>query len=62
MKSLSLKAQILLLVIGVVTTAVVSLIYLTYQQIQAPLHQSLELKAISISSVIAENIAPGLDF
>lgn len=62
MKKLSLKWQILLLVLSVVTIALGLLTALTVDQIKTQLLASLEQKAISISSVLAENVGSGLEF
>ena len=60
MKNWSLKWQILLLVLSSVSAAVISLVFFTIGQIEAELEESLERKALSISSILAKNVEPGL--
>ena len=62
MRSWSLKWQIVLVVLSVVTVALVSLITLTIKQIENHLHSGLENEAISVSSLLAKNLGPGLEF
>jgi PAS domain S-box-containing protein len=62
MSRLSLRAQILILVICVVVVALASLTILTVRQFENELHGSLEQKGLSISHMIAENAGSGLEF
>jgi PAS domain S-box-containing protein len=62
MKKLSLRWQILLLVVSAVTIVFGALVVLTIDQIETQLKASLLNKATSISSVIAANVGPGLEF
>jgi len=59
-KNWSIKRQILLLLLSVVTVSVVSLTVLTVDQIRNQLEESLKQKAISIASVISKNIGHGI--
>jgi len=59
-KNWSIKRQILLLLLSIVTISVVSLTVLTVNQIRSQLEESLKLKAISIASVISRNIGHGI--
>jgi PAS domain S-box-containing protein len=62
MKNWSLKWQILALVVSVVTVAVAALTVLTVVQIERRLSDSLERKALNLSSLLAENVGAGLEF
>ena len=62
MKSLSLKAQILVLLTVVVTVVIFLLTLLTFGQVRRQLYRSLAQKAQSVSAVVAENAGPGLEF
>ncbi len=62
MPSLSIRTQILLLVMSLVLISLGTLAALTASQVSHQLHGSLEAKAISVSAMVAQNVAPGLEF
>jgi len=62
MKSLSLKTQILVLVMTLVSIALGLLIIITISQIKNQLRTSIEQKAVSICTITAESVGPGLEF
>jgi two-component system, cell cycle sensor histidine kinase and response regulator CckA len=62
MKSLSLKSQILILVLTLVIIVLLASQFLTYSQIKNRLYESLEIKAQTIAAIISENVGPGLEF
>ena len=62
MKNWSLKWQILALVLSVVTVVVTALTIMTVTQIERRLTDSLERKALSLSSLLADNAGVGLEF
>ncbi|MDH3890005.1 MAG: response regulator [candidate division Zixibacteria bacterium] len=62
MKSLSIRTQIILLVLALVSVALVSLAFLTTNQLIGQLHDSLERKAKSLSDIMSESVGPGLEF
>jgi len=62
MKNWSLKWQIIALVVSLVTVAVAALTVLTITQIERRLTDSLERKAVNLSSLLADNAGVGLEF
>jgi len=62
MKSFSLRTQILVLVLTLVSIALGSLIITIISQEKSQLRTSIEQKAISICTVVKESIGPGLVF
>lgn len=62
MKSLSIRTQIVLLVLLLVIGTLATMAFVTTGQLESQLHESLEHKAISLLSMMSESVAPGLEF
>ena len=62
MRRLTVRAQILVLVLAVVLLVACSLVWLTIHQIESQLRNGLEEKAASVCAIVAENAGPGLEF
>ena len=62
MKNWSLRVQILVLVLVLVAVSLAVIGGTSYQKIQEQLYESLEHKAISLVTVMVENMGPGIEF
>jgi len=62
MKSLSIRAQIVILVLLLGLVSLGSLTILASSQLSNMLNRSLGCKAASVAAVVSENLAPGLEF
>lgn len=62
MKNWSLRVQILVLVLALVAVSLAVIGGTAYQKIQEHLYEGLESKAVSLATVMAENVGPGIEF
>ncbi|MCP4704077.1 MAG: hypothetical protein GY865_05665, partial [candidate division Zixibacteria bacterium] len=62
MKSLSIKTQILILILALVTISLGFLMFQTIIQTKNQLHGDMDKRIVSMISIIATNVGPGIEF